>query len=147
MGSRRRSWANNAGKWISLIALGIAILFGILAALSAALLFDWSLESGRPISHWWGTTAFAILCVVLGWLALRPTWSITVGTRGIGMRKLWRHVFIRYDEFQSAELGKTGDPPRIRIVTNKGSFAIFPRITDPEGLAQHLTTMKRNHQK
>jgi hypothetical protein len=144
--SQRRFWANTTGKWISLTCLGIGIVFGVLAALSAAELFEWSFEGSDPISHWWGTGAFAVICVVLGWMAFRPTWSITVGKRGIGIRKLWRHVFIRYDEFQTAELDDTGEPPRIRIVTSKGSLRIVPRINDPEGLAKHLKMMKRNSQ-
>jgi hypothetical protein len=144
--SQRRFWANTSGKWISLICLGVGALFGILAALSAAELFDWSFEGGDPISHWWGTGAFGLICVVLVGFAFRPTWSITVGKRGIGIRKLWRHVFIRYDEFQSAQVDEVGEPPRVRIVTSKGSLGIFPRINDPEGLAKHLTMMKRDSQ-
>ena len=90
MGTKRRSWSSPAGKWISLICIGLAIPFGLAAAISASGVFDWTIEDGEPISHWWGTSIFAALSIVPGWFAFRTTWSITVGTRGIGIRKLWR---------------------------------------------------------
>jgi hypothetical protein len=143
VGTQRRSWSIPAGKWISLICLGIAILFGALAVLSAAGLFDWSIEGGATISPWWGTSVFAVIFLGTGWYAFQPTWSVTVGNRGIGIRKLWRHVFVRWDEFEEAVLDGSDEPPRIRIVTKKGSLRISPRLNDPQEVQRHMAMIKR----
>jgi len=120
----------------------IAVPCGVLAALSAAGLFDWSLEPGRPISHWWGTSVLAALFVGLMLLSLATTWSITAGPRGTGVKRLWRQTFIPHDALREVHVGGS-DPPTLRFVTDKGTVRVFPRMAQAESLAQHVRSLKK----
>ena len=62
-------------------------------------LFDWSIEPGRPISHWWGTSVLAGLFVALMLLALQR--------RELGRWQdwRWRPVLLAFsDETERREL-------------------------------------------
>jgi hypothetical protein len=141
MGSQRQSWAHPIGKAISLTSLVLALPCGVHAVLSGIGLFEWSLEPGRPISHWWGTSALALLCVALTLLALAPTWSITAGPRGTGLKRLWRHTFIPHETLREVRLG-SGDPPNLRFVTEKGTVRVFPRMGQSASIAEHVRRLQ-----
>jgi len=142
MGNQRKSWANPIGKAISLTALVLAVPCGVHAVLSAAGVFDWSLEPGRPISHWWGTSVLAALFVGLMLLAIAPTWSITAGPRGTGIKRLWRNTFIPHEILREVHLG-SGYPPSLRFVTDKGTVKIFPRMGQGAAVAEHVRSLQQ----
>jgi len=141
MGTQRQSWAHPIGKGISLTSLVLAVPCGVHAVLSGFGLFDWSLEPGRPISHWWGTSVLAGLFAALMLLALAPAWSITVGPRGIGVKRLWRNTFIPHENLREVLLGKT-DPPTVRFVTDRGTVRVFPRLGRAAELADHVKSLR-----
>jgi len=142
MGTQRKSWANPIGKAISLTALVLGVPCGVHAILSAAGVFDWRIEPGRPISHWWGTSVLAALFVVLMLVALAPTWSITAGPRGTGIKRLWRNTFIPHEALREVMLG-TNDPPSLRFVTDRGTVRIFPRMAQSAAVAEHVRSLQR----
>jgi len=143
MGSQRQSWPHPIGKAISLTSLVLAVPCGAHAVLSALGVFDWSIEPGRPISHWWGTSVLAGLFVLLMLLALAPTWSITAGPRGTGVKRLWRQTFIPHESLHEVRLGRT-DPPTVVFVTDKGSVRVFPRLARAAEVAEHVRSLQRS---
>lgn len=137
MGTQRQSWPHPIGKAISLTALVLAVPCGVHAVLSGFGVFDWSLEPGRPISHWGPTSVLAALFVALMLLALAPTWSITAGPRGTGIKRLWRQTFIPHESLREVRLGKS-DPPTVVFVTEKGTVRVFPRLARAAEVAEHV---------
>ena len=65
-------------------------------------------------------------------------WSVTVGNRGIGIKRLWRQTFVDYAAFESIQLDEGG---KLRIVTGRGAIRIFPQIADAAGLVAHVDTI------
>ena len=143
MSSVRRQWPNSAGFNISMVASFAAIVFGILAGLSATNGLDFRPETGSASANWVAAAIFGLLFLVLGWLALQPTWSVTVGKRGIGIKKLLRQRFIDYDSFEEIWIGAGGGSRSLRIVTKQGTLTIYPRLPDAEGFAAHVKSIAR----
>jgi len=137
--SVRRQWVNALGKSASLTALGFALVCAVLAVIFAA----GPVGQDGPTVRMWGAAVCAVLSVIAGWLALQPTWSVTVGKRGIGLKRLLHHRFIDYDALQEVRLDPSKRLRGLRIVTRKGSLSVFPALADSEGLAAHVETLAR----
>jgi hypothetical protein len=133
----RRQWINAAGKAISWSAVGVAVASG-LGALAAGAGWLGSPED-TPALRWSVTGVLAALAVVAVAVAAYPTWSVTVGRRGIGVRKLGRTRFVDYDGLVDVDL----EPRRIRIATRRGRITVYPRLQDADGFADHVQNLRR----
>jgi len=131
---------NPLGRTISLTALGVALVLAALAALAAVNVIDFRAEIGSESANLWGAAVLAALGAASLVAALRPTWSITVGRRGLGVKKLWRQRFVEWKSFEQV-LGI--DVGTLRIVTRRGVLKIVPRLPDAKGFADHAKVVAR----
>jgi len=72
-----------------------------------------------------------------------PTWSITAGPRGVGLKKLWRHTFVPHDKLKEVVVGGGAEDPTVRFITVGGSVGVFPRIPKGDEVARHIEMLKR----
>ena len=70
-----------------------------------------------------------------------PTWSVTVGKRGIGVKKLARRRFVDYDGFNGIDLDETRRCRRLRIATRTGTVTIFPSLAEADQLLAHVRSV------
>lgn len=141
MAKARRQWSNKPGVAISIGALVLAAASGLLAALFALRVFD-SLEGG-PQARWPGTIVLAVLVILLVWVALLPTWSLTVGRRGIGIRRLGRTRFVDHGSLVGIDLDPSKALRGLRVRTRSGAITILPPIQDAAGFASHAESLAR----
>ena len=143
MGSQRETWTNPLGKVFSLAALGMALLFGVFAVISATAIIEWSEGPEQATLRLWGTVVLALLTAGSVGFAMLPTWSITAGPRGIGLKKLWRNTFVPHDKLKEVRVGGSPEDPTVRFITDGGSAGVFPRIPKGDEIARHVEMLKR----
>jgi len=143
VGSQRESWNNPLGKVFSLAALGLAALFGVFAVISATAIIKWSEGPEQATFRLWGTVALVVLMAACVGFATLPTWSITAGPRGVGLKKLWRHTFVPHDRLKEVQVGGNPEDPTLKFITAGGSVGVFPRIPKGDEIARHVAMLNR----
>jgi hypothetical protein len=143
VGSQRETWKNPLGKVFSLAALGLAALFGVFAVISATAIIEWSEGPEQATFRLWGTVTLLVLVLACVGFAMLPTWSITAGPRGVGLKKLWRHTFVPHDKLRQVVVGGSEEEPTVKFVTDRGSVGVFPRIPKGDEIAKHVEMLKR----
>ena len=143
MGSHRGTWTNPLGKVFSLAALAMALLFGVFAVISATEIIKWSEGPEQATLRLWGTVVLAALVAGCVGFAMLPTWSITAGPRGVGLKKLWRHTFVPHDKLKEVRVGGNPEDPTVRFITAGGGAGVFPRIPKGDEIAKHVEMLKR----
>lgn len=141
MGSPRRSWDNPGGKTLSLAGLGVAAA-GLLLAVAAAA--GWLEGEDTPAAAVYAVYAVSALVLAAGLVvAILPTWSITVGRRGIGLRRLFGVRFVDWGGFNGVEGADAG---QLRLVTRRGALKIRPRLPQAAEFARHAASLHRDWQ-
>ena len=138
MKSARKQWANPIGRWTSLVLVAVGVALASLCALTAAGVINWGEQRDSAAVRGSVAAVNGGLALLLIGFAIRPTWSVTVGNRGIGIKRLWRQTFVDYASFESIQLDESG---KLRIVTGRGAIRIFPQIADAAGLVAHVNTI------
>jgi hypothetical protein len=143
VGTQRQSWTNPHGKLVSLVALAAAALFAAFCAVSASGVVAWTTGPEQETVRWVGTAVLAVISLACVGLALLPTWGITAGPRGVGLKKLWRHRFIPHDNLREVRLDGDPEAPKLRFVTEGGTTGVMPRIAGADEIAKHVNYLKR----
>jgi hypothetical protein len=143
VGTQRQSWTNTPGKLVSLVALSAAALFAAFCLVSASGVVAWTTGPQQQTARWVGSAVLAVITLVCVGLALLPTWGITAGPRGVGLKKLWRHKFIPHDRLHEVRLDGDPESPRLRFVTESGTVGVMPRIAGADEIAKHVNYLKR----
>ena len=143
MKGARKQWNNPIGRTVSLALMIGGVAFLLLSVLTGTKLIQSKEQEDSATVRWSVTAALAIGGLALAGGAVRPTWSLTVGNRGIGIKRLWRQTFVDYGSFESIRLGEKG---KLRIVTSRGSIRIFPPVPDAPALVEHVNTLSARKQ-
>lgn len=132
--TERRSWPNPLGRAISLTGLAAA---GGVVVLTAALALVGPEDGPRSL-------AFLPLAAVvpLVWLALRPTWSVTVGRRGVGLRRLGRQRFVPRESLRGVRR-PAGPLSALWIETDARRVVVWPPPPGDLELAARIETLAR----
>ena len=80
-------------------------------------------------------------CLVCFCLSLWPSWSVTVGRRGIGVKKLFRTRFVSYENYREILLDDTGKSVKLKIKMARGGLRIVPLPQNPQELVDHVRTL------
>jgi hypothetical protein len=129
----RRTWPNPLGRTISLVAVGCGLV-AIVVAAGLAL-------SGAEGPRWLALTPLVTLPPLV-WLALRPAWSITIGNRGVGVRRLGSQRFVPRETVRGVRR-PSGPLSTLHIETASRAVAVWPPPDGALELAAELERLSR----